>query len=104
MTPERWRQVKEIFDAALERNPTERAAFLSVACADDELLKSEIESLLAADASESGFLKSPARYHYRGYGLADPNSVLSVRWQPHSPRKRRLMRACLWAVRRCKIV
>src|SRR5882672_1683249 len=48
MTPERWQQLKQIFHSALERNPAERSAFLSVACADDPTLRSEVESLIAS--------------------------------------------------------
>src|SRR5688572_17741720 len=33
MTPERWLQLKQIFQSALERNPAERSAFLNQACA-----------------------------------------------------------------------
>lgn len=46
--PEQWNKIKELFDAALDREPGERAEFLRGACgADAELLK-EIESLLSA--------------------------------------------------------
>src|SRR5437899_5513683 len=48
MTPERWQQLKQIFQSALERNPAERAAFLNQACADDPALRSEVESLIAS--------------------------------------------------------
>src|SRR5882724_11930853 len=48
MTPERWQQVKQIFQSALERNPAERSAFLNQACADDPALRSEVESLIAS--------------------------------------------------------
>src|SRR5919106_1259232 len=48
MTPERWQQLKQIFQSALERNPAERSAFLSRACADDPALRSEVESLIAS--------------------------------------------------------
>src|SRR5215217_7274845 len=48
MTPERWRQLKQIFQSALERNPAERSAFLSRTCADDPALRSEVESLIAS--------------------------------------------------------
>jgi len=45
VTPERWLRVTELFDAALERAPEERAAFLADACnGDDEILR-EVESL-----------------------------------------------------------
>jgi len=48
MTPERWQQLKQIFQSALERNPAERSAFLSQACAGDAELRSEVESLIAS--------------------------------------------------------
>src|SRR5215217_3632765 len=48
MTPERWQQLKQIFQSALERDPAERPAFLSRACADDPALRSEVESLIAS--------------------------------------------------------
>src|SRR6476469_7337487 len=48
MTPERWQQLKQLFQSALERNPAERSAFLSQACADDEVLRSEVESLISS--------------------------------------------------------
>jgi len=48
MTPERWLQLKQIFQSALERSPAERSAFLSQACAGDEALRSEVESLIAS--------------------------------------------------------
>src|SRR5207248_10534278 len=48
MTPERWQQLKQIFQSALERNPAERSAFLNQACADDPALRSEVESLIAS--------------------------------------------------------
>ncbi len=48
MTPERWLQLKQIFQSALERNPAERSAFLSQACADDPALRNEVESLISS--------------------------------------------------------
>src|SRR6266567_2346326 len=48
MTPQRWQQLKQIFQSALERNPAERSAFLNQACADDPLLRSQVESLIAS--------------------------------------------------------
>jgi hypothetical protein len=35
MDPERWEQVEEIFNAALDRPIDEREAFLTGACGDD---------------------------------------------------------------------
>ena len=49
---------EELFHAALELPPEERAAYLAKACAGDTALRAEVESLLEADPGpESDFLK-----------------------------------------------
>jgi len=48
MTPDRWRQITEIFHSALACDPTQRVAFLGQACAADPALRSEVESLMAS--------------------------------------------------------
>ena len=60
MTPERWRQVEELYHAALTRDETARAAFLAAACAGDEGLRREVELLLAQHASTVGPLDGHA--------------------------------------------
>src|ERR1043166_3945076 len=60
MTPERWRQVKEIFQKALDRAPGERSAFVASACGRDESLRHEVESLLASYEKDGTFIDSPA--------------------------------------------
>ena len=47
MTPERWQRASGIYEAALEREPGERVAFIAHACGDDQGLQREVESLLA---------------------------------------------------------
>jgi serine/threonine protein kinase/tetratricopeptide (TPR) repeat protein len=49
VTPERWKQIKELFGATLEREPGERRVFLQDACGADESLRAEVESLLAEE-------------------------------------------------------
>ena len=56
MTDDRWQRVKALFQAAVERPPEERASFLAAAVGDDDQLRVEIESLLAADTSADGVL------------------------------------------------
>jgi serine/threonine-protein kinase len=46
--PKRWARVKDIFQAALERRPDERAAYLDHACVADRGLRSEVDSMLRA--------------------------------------------------------
>lgn len=60
MTPERWNRVSEVFEAALEKEPRERNAFLAAACRDDGELRAEVESLLAEHGRAGNFLNSPA--------------------------------------------
>jgi serine/threonine protein kinase len=52
MTPERWRQVDQLYNSALEREPGRRGDFLAEACAGDEELRREVESLLAQEGSK----------------------------------------------------
>ncbi len=46
MKPERWQKIEEVFEAAAEREPQERAAYLDAACDGDTELRQEVESLL----------------------------------------------------------
>src|SRR5271157_511533 len=59
MTPERWEQVKRLFEAAQELSPAERAPFLNGACPDDPELRNEVESLLSGDRHAGDFLEKP---------------------------------------------
>jgi len=43
---ERWQQVEKLSQAALELEESQRALFLEEACAGDEGLRREVESLL----------------------------------------------------------
>jgi serine/threonine protein kinase len=47
-----WPRVEELYHAALERAPSERSAFLRAACAGNDPLRQEVESLLAEGSSE----------------------------------------------------
>jgi serine/threonine protein kinase len=60
MTPEQWEQISEIYHSALEIDSGERrAAFLERACAGDEFLRREVESLLAANSELGDFIAEP---------------------------------------------
>ena len=62
MTPERWQQVKEIFDSAIKYVPEHREGFLSLACGGDAELRSEVESLITSHEKEGSFIDEPAYY------------------------------------------
>ena len=52
MNAERWQEVKALFEAALERPPSDRAAFLAAVAADPETRR-EVESLLSAHRDDN---------------------------------------------------
>ena len=53
-------QVETIFAKASGlADPEERRAYLDAACAGDETLRQEVESLMAADERSGSFLKTP---------------------------------------------
>jgi len=60
MKSERWEQVEEIYHFALEREPSQRPAFLQEACGGDEALREEVESLLAYQEKAESFIEAPA--------------------------------------------
>jgi len=60
MTPERWKQVEELFHAVAARPEAERSAFLDRACAGDEALRGEVERLFASHEKPGNFMKAPA--------------------------------------------
>jgi serine/threonine protein kinase/TolB-like protein/Flp pilus assembly protein TadD len=57
---DRWQQVEQLYHAALERGAVERGAFLAEACAGDEALRREVESLLSYEDQAENFIESPA--------------------------------------------
>ena len=57
---EQWHRVKEVFEAALEHAPEQRSAFLGQACAGDDVLVSEVKSLLSSYEQEKSFMETPA--------------------------------------------
>ncbi len=59
MTPQRWQQIEQLYHAALDRAAEERAAFLAAACQGDDILRREIESLLASHEEVGSFIDKP---------------------------------------------
>jgi eukaryotic-like serine/threonine-protein kinase len=62
MAADRWENVFALFDAALARPDTARAAFLASECREDARLREDVEALLVAHQEAEGFLSGrPAR-------------------------------------------
>src|SRR6266851_3102800 len=60
MNPSEWARAREVFDAALARERSERSAFLDEACAGNLPLRAEVASLLAAHDRSGAFIERPA--------------------------------------------
>ena len=60
MKPERWQEIEQLYHAALQRDASEREAFLVEACKGDDALLREVESLLRYEVQAENFIESPA--------------------------------------------
>ena len=67
MTPEQYEHLTELFHAALEIAPDERAAFLDQVSDGDADLRSELESLLAAHEQREAYTEKPPDDIAAGY-------------------------------------
>src|SRR6266568_242051 len=80
MTPERWREIREVLYEALELASRERTAYLDRACATDQALRREVESLLASSKeARSGFLESPSLAHAMLPERVEPEDAMNGR-------------------------
>jgi serine/threonine-protein kinase len=55
-----WQKIEQLYHAALEREESQRAAYLREVCTGDDALRQEVESLLAQQIAAEGFLEAPA--------------------------------------------
>jgi len=78
MTPERWQRVSRIYHAALAHDPGGREAFVREACGSDEVVRMEVESLLAQPVSAENFLEE-ATMAVAESPLDDPAAMLTGR-------------------------
>ena len=60
MEAELWRRVEDLYHRALQVDESRRDDFLKASCGDDEVLRREVESLLAHDRAAQPFIESPA--------------------------------------------
>ena len=78
MTPERWRQIGELFDAAVRIDAAGREVWLRAACGGDDDLRAEVGRLLAQDerADRDGILTPD--------GPTGPPPDRTASWNPHA--------------------
>lgn len=60
MNSERWQLVNDLFQQAMDLDPTSRAAFLDQSCPSDKVLRREVESLLQSDEHSWQLIEKPA--------------------------------------------
>ena len=60
MEPERWKQIDQLLEHALETPPEDRSAFLDAACDGDPTLRRAVEKLLRANERAGDFLGASA--------------------------------------------
>jgi serine/threonine protein kinase/tetratricopeptide (TPR) repeat protein len=58
--PELWHRVEQLYHRALELDESRRAEFLEQSCQGNEVLRHEVESLLAHETAAERFIESPA--------------------------------------------
>ena len=74
MSTDRAHRARELFDLALELNPSDRGSFLEKRCASDHALRAEVESLLAAFDRADSFLEPPSSHNVPQEPVAAPAS------------------------------
>jgi serine/threonine-protein kinase len=74
VSPQRWREIEDLYTSASARPREERDSFLQQACPDPEL-RSEVLSLLANGDTPSAFVDRPA-WEAQDASLLSPGSVL----------------------------
>src|SRR5215212_1346067 len=60
LTPERWKQIEGVFDAAIELAPAERDAYLASVCGADAELRRQVELLIRSHDAAGSFIEEPA--------------------------------------------
>src|SRR5437868_11333878 len=60
MSPERWKQIEEVFQSALDLPESERGGFIASACAGDDALREQVEALVAQYEQAGDFIEAPA--------------------------------------------
>src|SRR5437867_3695289 len=68
MSPTRWQEIERVYNAALQRSPGERTAFLAEVCGEDAELRREVEAQLAR-GSDGGRTKTMAAPFAVGAGM-----------------------------------
>ncbi len=83
MTPEEWHKVKEVLQTAFELDDADRRVYLESACARDNLMRSEVESLLRSHLEDDAFLEQPAAVEAADLMASTPGVWIGRRLGPY---------------------
>jgi tRNA A-37 threonylcarbamoyl transferase component Bud32 len=75
VNPERWQQLKRIFEEAAEKDTSTRTAYLDDVCRSDAALRRDVEALLDSHGQD-GFLEKPAYQEVAELFVSDPGDLL----------------------------
>jgi len=75
VTPERWREVRQLFDTASELEGKQREEFLARACANNESLLADVEFLLRSHEAAGSFIEEPLVQLLATGGQSDADTV-----------------------------
>ena len=78
MSDPHWKNLKEIFHAAVALKPDERAAYLERACDGNNSLRQAVESLIKSHEETSNLVEAPAYESVGKIRFLSVNSVNSV--------------------------
>ncbi|HKR02078.1 MAG TPA: protein kinase, partial [Pyrinomonadaceae bacterium] len=59
MTPERWKEIEEVFQTAIDLPPRERRQYIVEACTGDDTLREQVEALVAQHDEAGDFIEEP---------------------------------------------
>ena len=60
MTPERWQQIEDLFQTAVDLPPEERRPYISMAAGQDDTLREQVVALVAQYEAAGDFIEEPA--------------------------------------------
>ncbi|MEM8933579.1 MAG: serine/threonine-protein kinase, partial [Acidobacteriota bacterium] len=78
MTPERWRVVRQLFEAVVDIDVEARAAFLDRTCGDDHDLRHRVEQMLRALDEESTLLERPPMAFDRAESITSASATSAL--------------------------
>jgi eukaryotic-like serine/threonine-protein kinase len=80
---ELWRRVEDLYHRVVELDESSREEFLELSCRDDEVLRREVESLLAYEKAAEHFIESPALEVMAKLAASEPGVAGGTRIGPY---------------------